>query len=297
MHTHNLNDALLTQAVNAAFTQKADRVKVPVTFYAALVGGILAADAELEIRLDVTMGERAAGMMRGESALDIAVRETRQTAAKAVTEIARRVQQAADAQTELHALSAEVDALLNGAEEGTEDRQFYRLRASVRAIRDALTDHSRAGARVPDLNITDLIAVGAWAPISANADADGLRNTLTGKTPVSGLPAVLAIADTLSREAATAPVVWRDLTPADIAGMTTDHTIRHLLTKAAELRDEAVAVAGTDPTRAGTILTEVSRIEREAMEAAMSGITDAKLNRIESVTAVLGERAKHEIRK
>lgn len=300
MNPHRLDDNALASAVTAAFRAGKDNADVPFTLYACLVGGIKAADATMNVRLDVTMAERAAGAVRGEGATEVAVRETRQTAAKALAEISQKVQDAADAQAEFHALCAEADALMTAREDDAEDRQFWRLRASLRAIRDTLEDSFRAGVRLPKPAITDLNAAEVWAPLAPAYDAKALRPALTGRdveVRPETLYAVLSVQESLTVAANGAPVVWRDLTPTDIAGMTRDHTIRHLLTKAASLRDDAVAVAGTDPERAGKILAEVTAVEHEAMEAAMREIRASNLDRVESLTAVLKDRSNNEISK
>lgn len=300
MNPHRLDDDALSAAVSSAFMAGKDNADIPFTLYACLVGGIKAADASLNVRLNVTMAERAAGAMRGESAVEVAVRETRHTAAKALAEISEKVQQAADAQAEFHALCSEADILMTTREDEADDREFWRLRASLRAIRDTLEDSFRAGSRLPKPAVPDLNAAEAWAPLAPSYDAKALRPALTAKMAgvrPETLYAVLSVQESLTVAARGAPVVWRDLTPTDIAGMTRDHTIRHLLTKAAALRDEAVAVSGTDPERAGRILAEVTSVEHEAMDAAMHEMAASSLDRVESLTAVLKDRSNNEISK
>lgn len=297
MHTHYINDSFLVRCVQGALSHNEQDVTIPVTFYAALVGGIMASDALITIRLDVTMSERAGGMLRGKSVLDLMIEETRDTTNKAVSMIVPLIQRAADSQTELFAVCNEADQMLTQTEGAANDRNFWRLRSSVRSVKDTISDHSRSGVRLSGIILKDLVGYDAWAPLGSEVNIPELRRLLMGKNPAEALHQVISLSDTITREAQSAPITWRDLTSNDIVGMTDDHTIRHLLTKAAELRDEAMAVAGTDPERAGKILSEVSRVEREAMEAAISGINAGKLDRIESLTAVLSDRAKGEIRK
>lgn len=300
MHSYRVDDQVLINNVAEAFSAKRAEVTIPLTFYTIMVDGILASDAELNVRIDVTMAERASGAFKGEGALDIAIRETRETVADAATQIADKVMRATEFQNELYAFMNMADGFMTSKSEEEQGKEFWRIRSLVREIRDVVSDNPRTGVRINGVKSKDLLSYEAWAPFNADEKPDELRVILMNEKSFSDRAVksrLSALADQLAVNASGTPVAWRDLTANDIAGMTDDHTTRHLLLKAAELRDEAVAVAGGDPEKARKILADVHEIENSAMESAMKGLRGDRLSRLETVTEVLKDRSEQEIRK
>lgn len=270
--TYNIDDAKLVSAVAQAMSKGEKSVIVPVSFFALTTGGLLASDGHLRVRLDVTMRERAGGALRGEDAQAVAVRETRETAHAAARAAASEITEAARAQVQAYArLSAA--ALAMGAVEDRKPRQFYRLRSAVMALRDGLADAHHVGLPAQFPQLTDLLSGEAWRPVFPGGAESG--KFLDGVSrPEAHLDATLveracAAATGFASDVAGAPVVWRDLATADIAAITDDHKVRHLLITAAELREQAAEFSVVDPQRAASIMNRVTDIESEAVRKAV----------------------------
>lgn len=266
-----INETELESGVVGALKAGANNMIIPATFHAVLVDGLLVSDARMRIRVEVTLAERASGLMRRESELAIALREARAAAQGAAMAAAVVIGKAAETQTRLYALVVEAQSRMNADAEGRRDRGFFRLRSALARIGDALRDHGRAGRRVDIGPVRDLLSIEAWAPVVPALDLDIFRREILspGAAADAGLiDRVCAMAEALATESATTPVAWRDLAPADIAAVTADHRVRHLLTTASGLRDQAASLAGVDPARAGRLMSEVSEIEAQALDAA-----------------------------
>lgn len=290
MRSFNVNDETLVANVSRAWQANEKSVKVPFTLFTSGVRGIVASDAAAHIRIDVTMTERASGAIRGESGLDVAIRETRETVISVASETARRVQEAADTQNEAFLACQAADQMMTDAEGEAEGFLFWRLRSAIRSVRDALQDHGDAGVPITGVVAKDLLSLEAFAPAAPVLDTELLRAPSTDPRPAT-VSAVTQAASGFVREASAGASVWRSLTPADIGMVTSDRTVKHLLSTAAELREQAAEISGSDPERAGRILSEIAGIETEAMTRAMSQITGTKADRLETEVSVLKSRS------
>lgn len=272
LRPYRIHEAELQAAVAAALKSGGTDAIVPVTFHAPLVGGVLVSDARLRIRVEVTLAERAGGFMRRESESDIALREVRQAAVLAAEGAAAVIARDAAIQARLYALCVEADERMSAETDAPRERGFFRLRASLRALRDTLHDNGRAGRRIVLKDIPDLLSMDAWtAVVPAGLDLERMRREvmMAGAAGDAGLvDRIAGMAQALAADISGAPTAWRDLTPEDIAAITSDHRVAHLLTTAGSLRDQAATLAGIDPARAGRLMAEVAAIEAQALEAA-----------------------------
>ena len=302
MKISHIDDAALTAAVRDAWDKRQDRVRVPVVMFAPTVTGIAASDVTLHVRIDVTLGERAAGLMRGENALEIAIRETRDTAAAAVVALADMIVAAAARQTGMHGACVEALARMDVMEGEAEEHGFWRFRSALRALRDGLQEHEARGAPVfvqslaasAGAVLKDLLAIDAFLPLAPEGGPARFREravTVPVSPEADRLAEILATSSGYLDQASGAPSVWRAMTTGDIAAFSGDAKVRHLLERAAELRDEATSLAGTDPARVAAILAEVSSIERETYDRAVGAAREARMSRLESESEILRQRA------
>lgn len=269
MKNWSYNPDQLTALVDEALRGGRDSLRLPVRFHSRLPSGLKVSDGAFAIRIEVTMGERAAGAIRGEDRFAIAKRETVETALAAGSVIAEKVEEAT---TRLVRLRAAAEKIIAGIGDEAGGWQVWRARSLALAIRDLIDDHPGAGvpAAMP-AGLKDLLSTEAWLPAvpADGTDPDALAAMVIQR--IRADDAAWAVAE-LSRHheqlriaRAAAPDTWRDPITADIAGMTNDTGLRHLLVEATRLRDRAAEFAVTDPETAQSIIAEATAIEDRAL--------------------------------
>lgn len=265
MKNWSYNPDQLAGLVDEVMRESRDSIRLPVRFHSRLPSGLKVADGSFLIRIEVTMGERAAGALRGEDRFAIARRETVETALAAGGALAEMVEAATARLVRLRAAAELIIAGVRGDEGGW---KAWRARSLALAIRDLVDDHPGAGApAVMPSGLKDLLSIDAWLPAAPAEipDPDRLAATVIGR--IAAHDADWAVAE-LSRlheqlrlARGAAPDIWRDPITADIAGMTNDTGLRHLLVEATRLRDRAAEFAVTDPSAAKAIIAEATAIE------------------------------------
>lgn len=278
-----------------ALAEGRDQCEVGSRLALALPSGLRVADVRMTIRIDVTIGERAAGAFRGEDREAIAGRETVETA---IATGAVLGEAASEALGRLSMLRAEIEQFLSRFDADGPGRGAWRARALASEIRDLVDDNPAAGLRASlDNTPADLLGLEAWVPVapSRNISLEDLGERLAaqvrGGDTGRAIAALSEIRDQLAPSFRGAFEVFGTALTADIARLTPDVSQRHLLEEAANLRDRAAEFVTADRERAEEIMARAQEIEDQALAAIDAAAGKAALDDLQDSATALGIQA------
>ncbi|MFG6080335.1 hypothetical protein ACEUZ9_000885 [Paracoccus litorisediminis] len=279
----------------SALDEGREECTITTRFVSRLPEGLKVVEVRMGIRIEVTLAERAGGAWKGEDRAAIAGRETLEAVLATSGAITRAIEAAA---TRVSLLRSEIEKLLASPNFTGQGAAVWRARALAFEIRDLIDDHDGSGSAMPPLSERpkDLLSLEAWLPVAPHESlvikglAERLEPMLTDR-PDRAVAELRTIRDGFRALCEGSREVMVDPVSADIAAMTSDVTIRHLLQEAADLRDRAAEFARSQPDDAALIMAEACAVEKRALAAMASGDEATQLNDLLDSAAALKTQA------